>query len=375
MRIALLTNNPFPPREGIGWHVAALAREFLALGHEVRVLARSERSLSWDRGSFAGIPYTLYPFLPLRPLHHWLAQPHIARWLEREASGADIVHVHLPLLPPVDTASPVAVTVHTPMLVDNAAICEPGLRPVLMRLHARLFSRRYEEAWLQRADLLFAVSTRVAHELQAHYRLANRTPRVCPNGVDSRFFAFAPLAGRRPFLLYVGRLAWRKGVGRLLAAFARLRTPGLRLLLAGEGPLRRLYTREAERLSIAHRTEFLGFVDRNRLRALLSQARALVLPSDYEGFPLVLLEAMASGIPVVTTPIGTLADLGTDPPLWVAPPDPCGFAKTIDACLADSAEAAARARAARALVERHFDWREVARRLLSAYRPLARSAA
>lgn len=375
MRIALLTNNPFPPREGIGWHVAALAREFRTRGHEVRILARGSDPLRWQRLGFDGVACDRYPFLPLRPFHHSLARPHIAAWLAGEAAGADIVHVHLPLLPPVDVRTSVAVTVHTPMLADNAAIAEPGLAPKLMRLNARLFSRRYEQAWLDRADVLFTVSSRVAAELATHYRLGVREPIVCPNGVDTRAFTFAPLAGREPFLLYVGRLSWRKGVARLLEAFAMLRTSGLRLVIAGEGPLRPGLEARARELGIAGRTEFLGFVGRPALQALLQRARCFVHPSDYEGFPLVLLEAMAAGAPVVTTPIGALADLGRDPPLFLAGPDPRALAAAIDDCLADDAAATVRAACARALVERAFDWRIVASRVLAGYGSLLRHAA
>lgn len=375
MRIALITNNPFPPREGIGWHLAALAREFRARGHEVRLLARGTAPFRWHRGAWEEKPYTLYPFLPLRPFHHRLARPRIASWLASEAADADLVHVHLPLLPPLEIRVPVAVTVHTPMLADNAAIPESGLRPALMRLNARLFSRRYEQAWLDRADVLFAVSSRVAEELGRHYALRGRQPLVCPNGVDTDWFGFAPLTTRRPFLLFVGRLAWRKGLRRLLQAFALLRSASLRLVLAGEGPLRESLESEATRLGIAERVDLLGFCERPLLRTLLRRTRCLVLPSDYEGFPLVLLEAMAAGAPVVTTPIGALDDLGPEPPLLVARPEPAALAEAIEACLADEAGAAVRAACARALVERCFDWRIVAARVLAGYAGLQRRRA
>lgn len=375
MRIALLTNVVLPPREGIGWHVTALAREFRARGHEVRLLTRGRDPLRWQQHSFDDLLCDLHPFLPLRPFHHTLARPHIVAWLARQADGADLVHVHLPLLPPVDVRTAVAVTVHTPMLADTAAISEPGLTPRLMRLNAQLFSRRYEQAWLDRADVLFTVSSQVAAELAAAYELHGRQPLVCPNGVDTRAFAFAPLAGREPFLLYVGRLAWRKGVARLLEAFAMLKTRAVRLVLAGEGPLRPALEAQAVRLGIAERTQFLGFVDRPRLQALLQRTRCFVHPSDYEGFPLVLLEAMAAGAPVVTTPIGALRDLGRDPPLVLAEPNPAALAAAIDACLTDDAAAGSRAACARARVERDFDWRVVASRVLAAYASLVRQAA
>ena len=375
MRVLFVTNVGFPPREGIGGHLAGLARALRHRGVAVEILARGRRLLGWEAGVHDGIRYTLCPFPRLKPFHHRLVRPLLEGWLARNARRFDLVHFHLPLLPPLHTPLPRVVTVHTPMLTDTAAIREGGLRPFLMRANARLFSRGYEQWHLDRADLLLTVSRRVARELAAHYRLHGRRPVVLPNGVDTRFFDFVPLERREPLLLYVGRLGYRKGLRRLLEAFARLGRPDLTLVLLGEGPLRGRLLRRAEALGIADRVLLPGFAGRAGVRAWLQRAVCLVHPADYEGFPLVLLEAMACGTPVVTTPLGALEELPPRPPLLVAEPDPEAIAAAVDRLFATPGLTALRVAAARALVERDFDWEVLAGRLLDLYGGLFREAA
>jgi glycosyltransferase involved in cell wall biosynthesis len=368
MRIAFLTNNRFPPREGIARHIFEVAARLRARGHEPVVLARGAAFAPWSETRVAGLTVRHFPHYPLQPFHQALSRMELTRWLRQGADGAELLHVHLPLLPPFLTEVPVVVTVHSPMLCDTGAITEPGLRPVLIKANARLFSRRYEQWHLDHAAAVVAVSGRVAAELRASYRLRGREALVIPNGVDTRFFAFAPLRGRGPGILYVGRLGYRKGLFRLLEAFARLPAePGLELTLAGEGPLEPALRRHADLLGIAGRVRFAGFLDRAAVRRELQAAACFVNPADYESGPLTLLEAMACGAPVVTTPTGLAAEMGPAAPLWPSAPDPEALAAAIRAVRADQEAAAVRAGVARTLVATRFDWEGVVDRLESLY--------
>ena len=129
MRLAFLTNNRFPPREGIAWHVLEVAQRMQTRGHVVTVLARGGAFAPWAEAMVAGVRVRSFPDYPLRPFHQALARTELAKWLREGADGADLLHIHLPLLPPLLTELPVVVTFHTPMLHDTGAIAEPGLRP------------------------------------------------------------------------------------------------------------------------------------------------------------------------------------------------------------------------------------------------------
>lgn len=375
MRIALLTNNRFPPREGIGRHVLELALRLRARGHEPLILARGETFRGWRKATHEGLDLRFYPCWPVRPLHHEVARRALQRWLDRGAEGAGLVHLHLPLLPPLRTELPVVATFHSPMLTDTAAITEGGPRALAIRLNARLVSRRWEQFHLDRAAHVVAVSRGVQDELARHYRLV-RPAVLVPNGVDADGLAAGPPRRPTPCVLYLGRLGYRKGLLRLLEAMALLpRALAPLLVLAGEGPLRARLGREAAALGLADRVRFTGFLGREQVRHWLKRAACVVNPADYETGPLTLLEAMAAGAPVVSTRTGIAAELGEEAPLLLSEATAEGLARAIAACLADPGAAERRAAAAQALVRRVFSWDRAVDRLLDLYGAAGRLAA
>ncbi len=130
-------------------------------------------------------------------------------------------------------------------------------------------------------------------------------------GVDPARYADAPVpSGAR--LLFVGRLAAVKGVPVLLEAFsaARKKRPDLTLTLVGDGPDRAALEAAARDLGPA--VTFTGYRDQSGVAQALAQADALVLPSFAEGVPVVLMEAMAAGRPVVATQVGGVGELVVD---------------------------------------------------------------
>lgn len=368
MRLAFLTNNGFPPREGIARHVFEVGRRLQQRGHEVTVLARGRAFARWRESDMGGMRVRHYPHYPLQPFHHALARTEIAGWLHDGADRAELLHVHLPLLPPLSCDLPLVATFHSPMLTDTGAIIEPGLRPALIKANAFLFSRRYEQWYLDHASRIITVSGAVRTELERAYRLNGRRPSVVPNGVDTGFFGFASLKSRGPGVLYVGRLGYRKGLFRLLDAFARLPADiGRELILAGEGPLETALRRRAAALGIAGRVRFAGFLDRMGVRAELRDAACFVNPADYETGPLTVLEAMACGTPVVSTATGLAIEFGSRPPLFLAQTDAQALARALTAVLRDPDYAAVRAREARDLVATRFDWEHAVDRLEAIY--------
>ena len=249
-------------------------------GHEVTILARGE--------AFARLARIRRRWPARSPLSALSAaavpsgvgrRAELAGWLGSGADGAEVLHVHLPLLPPLHTRLPIVATVHSPMLADTAAIGERGPRPTLIRANARLFSRRYEQWYLDHAAQVVVVSDAVRAELEAALPPAPIGPPVVPNGVDAAFFGFVSLRQRRGAVLYVGRLGYRKGLFRLLEAFARL-PPGLatELVLVGEGPLEGRCARAPRNSGSPAAFDSPGFLDRIGVRAELQRRRLLREP-------------------------------------------------------------------------------------------------
>ena len=180
-------------------------------------------------------------------------------------------------------------------------------------------------------------------------------------------------AGRRePTILYIGRLVPEKGQAVLLDAVALLAARGrlVDVTLAGEGPLRQALERRAEQLGIASQVSFLGAVGQDRLRALYEDASIFCLPSFAEGVPVVLMEAMAMGLPVVSTRITGIPELIEDGSsgLLVAPGRPDELADRLEWLLADPALRRELGTEAREAVLREFDAERSAEQLYELFR-------
>jgi glycosyltransferase involved in cell wall biosynthesis len=148
----------------------------------------------------------------------------------------------------------------------------------------------------------------------------------------------APEPQAVPEVLYAGRLIREKGLYELLEAFARVRSGAeAHLIVAGEGPEAGGLQQRAEELGIAGDVTFTGHLAEEDLAALYRRATLLVLPSYSEGLPTVILEALAFGLPIVTTPIRGAADHlveGTNA-LFVPPRESAPLADAIGTLLAD----------------------------------------
>jgi glycosyltransferase involved in cell wall biosynthesis len=181
---------------------------------------------------------------------------------------------------------------------------------------------------------------------------------VIHNGVNLNYFR--PAGESRPshgkVVLCVARLVPEKDHETLVAAFALVsaRHPDAELWLVGDGPRQQAIRRLAQRLLPPQRIRLLS--GQAELAPILKQSRLLVLSSTHEGFPNVVLEAMAAGLPVVATNVGGLAEMVVDGETgWLVPPKNApALADRISRLLADTAESIALGRAGRERVERRF---------------------
>ncbi len=202
------------------------------------------------------------------------------------------------------------------------------------------------------AERVVCVSAFTRDDVCARYGVDPRKVHVVPNA-PSLAIAGAPPPAGAPYLLGVGDLRAKKNWRRLVTAWRGLRAEGLehRLVIAGadsgEGAaLRALAGREP--------LELPGYVDDSALDALMRGAAALVHPSLYEGFGLVVVEAMARGTPVAAARTTALPEAGGDAAVYFDPLDPDAIADGVREALrrADALRGLGRARAARLSWER-----------------------
>jgi len=235
-----------------------------------------------------------------------------------------------------------------------------------------LVDRRLSSAAIRTADRV-TVGSSWARERELSRRPALRW-RVMPLGVDTTRFAPGPVAPSarrlpgRPKLLHVASLTPVKDQATLLRAFALVsrRLPDARLSIAGEGPLRAGLEGRAAALGIADRVVFLGAVPHGDLPDLYRQADLFVLSSRFESQAMVVLEAAASGCPIVGTTVGILPQL-QEGSQAVAPADPEGLAAAVSRVLEDDAERRRAADAVLRTVRAELDVHVVVARLRALY--------
>ena len=167
-----------------------------------------------------------------------------------------------------------------------------------------------------RPDTHFIAVSDAIRERAISYGIPAGKVTTCYIGVDPAKFVPGPvpLSSRRLRILFVGRLVEKKGCKYLLRAMriVRSRIPGAELVIAGDGPLRAELQRLSAAMGVGAR--FCGALSAERVRVELDKARVLCLPSihasngDAEGFGLVLLEAQAAGVPVVSSALGGAAE-------------------------------------------------------------------
>jgi glycosyltransferase involved in cell wall biosynthesis len=292
--------------------------------------------------------------LPL-PVQHWLG-------------SLDLFHAPDFILPPVRPGTPTIVTIH-----DLSFVREPDSTMPGMSVHLN----KWVPHSVKRADRVIAVSEATRRDLIEFYQTPPAKISVIYHGVSPEFRPVQEkerlLAVRykygldqRPFILSVGTIQPRKNYQRLVQAFASINQP-LSLVIAGsEGWNCDDVYREVEKLGLADRVYFPGFVAEEDLPVLLSAATLFGYPSLYEGFGLPVLEAMACGTPIVAANQSSLPEVVGDAGLTVDPTDVAALATAItrlldDPSLRERLSAAGLAQAAK------FTWPTMAAKLLHVY--------
>lgn len=274
-----------------------LANAWSRQGRDVTIVCGSERGPARERVAEAVRVRRTSPEIPRSPGSR-RRLGHILATMLRDDPPDVVVgpgNFHLPVL-------------HAMRALPVPLVCKLS-NPLVARERSPLAARLF--AWTTRhrvraLDLLVAMSPALAEEAR---RVVDDVRVVCvfePNFPDDQPSPFRRDRAWPPRLLCAGRLVPQKRHDLALHAFATLACPGATLTIAGDGPERAALERLAEQLGVAEAVDFAG--ERSEIAPLLDEADMLLLTSAYEGYPAVLLEALAAGLPVVTTPSSPAID-------------------------------------------------------------------
>ena len=395
MRI-LMVSWEYPPVVvgGLGRHVHHLATALAAAGHEVVVLAR--RPMGTDA--------TTHPtatFIEDRVLVVAVAEDPPAFDFGADmlawtlALGHAMVRAGIALSKPgiAEGWTPEVVHAHDWLVAHPAiALAEHYDVPLVSTIHATEAGRHSGwvsgrvnrqvhsvEWWLARdSDALITCSASMQDEVDRLYGPDLMPMTVIRNGIDVSAWTFRARAPRSgpPRLLYVGRLEYEKGVQDAIAALPRIRRahPGTTLTIAGVGTQFEWLQERARVHRVARAVTFTGHLEHADLLGWLHGADAIVLPSRYEPFGIVALEAAAAGTPLVTATAGGLGELVVDGITGASfePTDVTGLVEAAVAVLDDPVAAQARAYAAYERLTADFAWDVVAAETIQVYQAAKR---
>ncbi|MCA1561960.1 MAG: glycosyltransferase [Acidobacteria bacterium] len=395
--VMVTTSYPRFPGDSVGTFMEPIAKSLTARGHQVHIVAPWHQLVT--RGAQEdGIHFHFYKYAPVPALNVFGYAS--AMRADVTLRGAAFLAAPLALAAGWRAARAVARThdatvVHGHWVVPGgitAAVAAPRL-PLVVSLHGSDVyvaetlapARAAARATFARAGVITACSTDLARRAVALGADADRVT-VIPYGVDVDRFHPDPsarngirsrvgIASAVPMVFAAGRLVRKKGFEYLIDALAQPAAASVVLALAGGGDLEGELRKRAAEVGVAERVRFLGVLTPDDVAAWLAAADVAVVPSvrddtgNVDGLPNAVLEALASGTPLVTTTAGGIAAIVRDGRTAVVVPerDPGAIAAAIARLLADPDMGRALGSRARDLMQAEFGWGRSAVALEAAY--------
>jgi phosphatidylinositol alpha-mannosyltransferase len=373
MKIALVTPYDFPYPGGVTEHITALDKHFRAWGHDTRIIAASTTDEDVLGDHVIKVSGAVAPVSFSGSKARITLSPQVYRRVKKilKDENFDVVHVHeptVPILSLVVLRHSHALNVGTFHAYRESNVLYEYMRPLVSRVINRLDGRIFVSD---------AVREYITRYFPGEYT-------IIPNGIDCERFAAPALKpieqfnDGRPNILFVGRLEKRKGFRHLIRAFqlAKQVVPDARLIVCGafsdtdKAPFIR-YAR-ATKLRSVH---FIGYVSPEELPRYYRTATIFCAPSTgFESFGIILLEAMAAGVPIIASDIAGYRQVisdGTEGVL-VPPKDEPALANALIDLLHDPQRRAALSDCGKRKAA-EYDWSIIAQRVLGYYSELMRA--
>mgnify|MGYP000855901162 FL=1 len=371
MHVCIVFSTPFPPREGIGNYVYNLSKQLILKGHKVTLITRGD--LTFKKYKYEDINILKPTFIPIYPFHVHFHKIFTDKLFKKLESSFDIVHIHSPLAPVISTNLPIISTFHTPMKTDTINFESVGLFSYAAKAQS-IVSYHIEKELLERSKIITTVSSTVTQELANEYRINYNNLHIIYNGVDENTFVPIDKKCNKKYILYVGSLAYRKGLFDLVECGKYIcnKYPDINFVIVGDGVLKNKIVNKVKQLNLEDRFLFKGHVSKQKLIHYYQNAFIHVVPSHYEGLPTVLLEAMSCGLPVVATSVSGNLDVisSGENGILVPPKAPKEMAEKISFLIQNDDLRITLGMKARETIEDRFTWNSISNNIISLYNSL-----
>ena len=368
MHICMLTSE-FPPNcAGIGNYVYNLSQKLVELGHNITVITRG----AWVKAKIEninGIKIYRVRFIPTYPVHVRLHGIFVNNLLKSIGNEFDVIHSHSPLVPVPRCNIPHVLTLHICTKQEAKNLTEIK---DLYSLSRHMFYRITLQDEINSIKSACKVTTQglgLANDLLEYGINPNK---ITPIGIGVDPNILTPKYDRQELrILYTGRLVFVKGLITLIksAQYICQEYPNVLFTILGDGYLRPRLQKMVRQLNLENNFSFLGFIPRSQLIKHYQNDTIYTAPSYYDALPTAILEAMACGMPIVSTNIPAIREAIVDGEsgFLVPPREPKFLADSILKLLADKALRRKMGQAARERVEKQFTWDIVAEKALAVY--------
>lgn len=390
-KVCFISPEYLPLSGGTGAYVYYLSNELIKHGNSICVVTGYDASADVKVSAQLSTFFLKTPKTPIVKSFLFAGSAFRKMNRMRESCAADIAHANLPLVPsfavPANFGKTLVTTVHSTWKGEAEAIRgEPysRLNPnEKFMVSFNWFLRIFEENMLERANRIIAVSDFTRRELLQFYKVKEKKIRVIHNGVDT--CKFQPATDKREAkaelglnpediaILSVGRLYARKGLFTLIESMPAVvkRFRNAKFVISGKGQSNEMkkLVAHAEKLGVRNNIVFTGYFPDKKLPRLYQAADVFAFSTFYENLPFAVLEALSTGLPVVTTYVGGIPEVITSGKngFLVQPFNSRELSDKVLYCLEHTSEAAEMGVSARQTILERFDWKLIVKKVLRVY--------
>jgi glycosyltransferase involved in cell wall biosynthesis len=356
---------------GLEIHAHEMSKMQANLGHEVTVFTSNTNNLPEEEFKYG---YRIIRYSRIIKIFGNSISSALFIKLIKNRYNYDIIHAHSHLFLSTNICALMRLIGSSPLIISNHGLISASAPVWFNKIYLKTIGK-----WtLNRADKIICYTEGERENIEK-LGVDHKKISVIHNGVDTTLFTpkFSDNPKKRNQIVWVGRHVPGKGVEYLIEAFSQVlkKIPGAHLVLVGDGPEKIAIEEKIRKMHLQSSVTLIDYLDNTTLPKIYSQSDVFALPSLMEGVPRTLLEAMACGVPVVTTNLPHLLDIVEGAGLTVSPKKPQLLTDAILTILEDSSLAEKMMQRGRDKIEQEYSWEDTVGKTLALYESVIDSRA